>query len=229
MSRARILLADDHELFREGVANLINAQSDMKVAGQARDGFEALTLARKLCPDLMVMDINMPVCDGLEATRLIRAAGEVADLRIVVLTVHDEEEKLFEAIKAGANGYILKNTSMDDFLQSVRAALAGEGVLPPKLAASLLEEFTRLAGRPEPDSPLEDEPDLTFREREVLHLIAEGTTDKEIADQLSLSVHTVKSHVRNILSKLHAENRRQAARRASRQGLLGNSSQYPAG
>lgn len=222
MNRANILLADDHELFRQGVATLIDAQPDMKVIGEAEDGFEALTLARELFPDLIVMDINMPVCDGLEATRLIRAAREISDVRIVILTVHDEDERLFEAIKAGANGYLLKGGSTQDFLMGVRGALAGGAILPPKLAARLLEDYARLAARPEPDSSLEDEPDLTFREREVLHLIAKGATDIEIAKQLSLSVHTVKTHVRNILSKLHADNRRQAARLARRQGLVGN-------
>jgi DNA-binding NarL/FixJ family response regulator len=222
VGRARILLSDDHELFRNGLSTLINAQSDMKVVGEAADGFEALSLARELGPDLILMDINMPVCDGLEATRLIRAAPEVSDVRIVILTIHDEEQRLFEAIKAGANGYLLKGASTKDFLRGVRGALAGGAILPPKLAVRLLEEYTRLAARPEPESSSEDEPDLTFREREVLYLIAKGGTDREIANQLSLSVHTVKSHVRKILSKLHADNRRQAAKLARRQGLVGN-------
>jgi DNA-binding NarL/FixJ family response regulator len=224
VGQARILLSDDHELFRHGLVTLINAQPDMQVVGEAADGFEALSLARELCPDLIVMDINMPVCDGLEATRLIRAAPEVSDVRIVMLTIHDEDQRLFEAIMAGANGYLLKGASTKDFLQGVRGALSGGAILPPKLAARLLEEYARLAARPEPDSSSEDEPDLTFRERDVLYLIAKGATDREIADKLSLSVHTVKSHVRNILVKLHADNRRQAARLARRQGLVGNNS-----
>ena len=141
MTRARILLADDHDLFREGLAGLINAQPDLEVAGQAGDGLEALTLARDLKPDLIVMDINMPICDGLEATRLIRS--EWPDARIVILTVHDEDEKLFEAIKAGAQGYMLKSLHSADFLRGVRSALNGEAVLPPQLAARLLKEFAR--------------------------------------------------------------------------------------
>ncbi len=214
MSCARILLADDHELFREGLASLINAQPDLKVVGHASDGLEALLLARDLRPDLIVMDIQMPVCDGLEATRLIRAVWPEA--RIVILTVHDEDEKLFEAIRAGATGYILKNTNSAAFLRDVRGALAGEAALPPKLAARLLQEFARLpARRPASDLPPSDSSDLTHREREVLDLIAAGASNKEIAAQLSLSLHTVKSHVRSILNKLHAVNRRQAARLAA--------------
>ena len=157
MTRARILLADDHELFREGLAGLINAQPDLEVVGEAGDGLEALTLARNLHPDLIVMDISMPICDGLEATRLIRAAHDVPKGGIVILTVHDEDEKLFEAIKAGANGYLLKSTNSVGFLRGVRGALAGEAALPPKLATRLLDEFARLAKYGEEEKPSRDE------------------------------------------------------------------------
>lgn len=216
---ARILLVDDHELFREGLAGLVNAQPDLTVVGQAGDGLEALTLARDLQPNLIVMDINMPICDGLEATRLIREA--LPDVRIVMLTVHDQDEKLFAAIKAGANGYMLKDTNSVDFLQAVRGALGGEATLPPKLAASLVEAYAQLAKRPSRSHPAEEDPDLTPRELEVLNLIAVGASNQEISDQLSISIHTTKSHIRSILSKLHAVNRRQAARMAARRGLLG--------
>jgi DNA-binding NarL/FixJ family response regulator len=219
MTRTRLVLADDHDLFREGLASLIDAQPDMEVVGQAGDGLEALTLARDLHPDLIAMDINMPICDGLEATRLIRA--EWPEACILILTVHDEDEKLFEAIKAGASGYMLKNVGSADFLRGVRSLLAGEAVLPPKLAAHLISEFARLAVRPVPEPP-SDIHDLTPRERETLNLIAGGATDKEIAAQLTLSLHTVKSHVRSILAKLHAANRRQAARLAGREGRQGH-------
>jgi two-component system, NarL family, nitrate/nitrite response regulator NarL len=216
MPRARILLVDDHELFRQGLAGLIDGQPDLQVAGQAGDGLEALALACAERPDLIVMDIKMPICDGLEATRLIRAEWPAA--RIVMLTVHDDEEKLFEAIKAGASGYILKNVKSTAFLAGVRNALAGEAVLPPKLAVRLLDEFARLARQPAPAPAAVDDGDLTPREQEVLALIAEGATDREIAAQLFLSVHTVKSHVCNILTKLHVVNRRQAAKWALRRG-----------
>jgi DNA-binding NarL/FixJ family response regulator len=218
MPRARILLADDHELFRQGLAGLIDGQNDLQVAGQAGDGLEALSLAVAERPDLIIMDIKMPICDGLEATRLIRA--EWPEARIVMLTVHDDEEKLFEAIKAGATGYILKNVKSTAFLGAVRKALAGEAVLPPKLALRLLEEFARLTSQPADAaaSTAVDDGNLTLREQEVLALIAEGATDREIAAQLCLSVHTVKTHVRNILTKLHVVNRRQAAKWALRRG-----------
>jgi DNA-binding NarL/FixJ family response regulator len=215
MPRARILLADDHELFRQGLAGLIAGQPDLQVAGQAGDGLEALALACAERPDLIIMDIKMPICDGLEATRLIRA--EWPEARIVMLTVHDDEEKLFEAVKAGATGYILKNVKSAAFLSGIRSALAGEAVLPPKLALRLLEEFARLTGQPATAAGMAagtaaDDGNLTLREQEVLALIAEGLTDREIAAKLCLSVHTVKSHVRNILTKLHVATRRQAAK-----------------
>ncbi|MFN8491910.1 MAG: response regulator transcription factor [Caldilineaceae bacterium] len=218
MARARIILADDHPLFREGLASLINSQADLEVVGQASDGLEALTLVRDLQPDLVIMDIKMPMCDGLEATRLLRSTTPA--LRILILTIHDEDEKLFEAIKAGASGYLLKNTNSTDFLTGVRSVLAGEAALPSRLAARLLDEFSRLTTRAVAAPAVESDVDLTTREREVLNCIATGATDREIAAQLSLSLHTVKSHVRNILSKLHAVNRRQAARQAARQGLI---------
>ncbi|MDW8319068.1 MAG: response regulator transcription factor [Anaerolineae bacterium] len=223
MSRHRILLADDHELFRAGLVSLIDAQPDLCVVGQAGDGFEAVTLARRLRPALVVMDIAMPICDGLEATRLIRAAPELADARILMLTVHDEDEKLFEAIKAGANGYLLKSTGAAEFLRGVRSVLAGDAVLPPKLAARLMAEFARLAAQAPADrggDPFAADHELTWREREVLELLATGASDAEIAARLSLSIHTVKTHVRHILAKLHAVNRRMAVGEARRRGLL---------
>jgi DNA-binding NarL/FixJ family response regulator len=217
-SPARILLVDDHELFREGLAGLVNAQPDLVVVGQAGDGLEALTLARDLRPDLVVMDINMPICDGLEATRLIHTA--LPGARIIILTVHDQDEKLFAAIKAGANGYMLKDTNSADFLRGVRSALSGEATLPPKLAASLLQEYVRVSQQQAKPPDPEDDPDLTARELEVLTLLATGASNQEIANQLSISLHTTKSHVRSILGKLHAVNRRQAARLAAQRGLL---------
>jgi DNA-binding NarL/FixJ family response regulator len=218
MTPACILLVDDHDLFRAGLTGLIDAQPDLEVVAEAGDGLEALKLARDLQPDLIVMDINMPVCDGLEATRLI--CTELPSTRIIILTVHDEDEKLFAAIKAGAVGYILKNTNKSKFLLGLRRVLDGEAVLPPKMATRMLEEFARLMNQPTPVSLDEGIPDLTSRECDVLQHITTGCSDKEIADQLSISIHTVKSHVRSILSKLHAANRREAARLASQYGLL---------
>jgi two-component system NarL family response regulator len=218
MAKARILLVDDHELFRQGLVSLINAQPDLQAVGQAGDGLEALTLARDLRPDLIVMDVNMPISNGLEATRLIRRT--MPEARIMMLTVRDEDEDLFAAIKAGANGYMLKDSDSATFLEGVRAMLTGEAVLPPKLAARLLDEFARLASQPTPAAAPKPDYGLTEREMEVLRYIADGATDKEIAGRLYLSVYTVKSHVRSILNKLHASNRWQAARQAGEEGLL---------
>ncbi|RCK74667.1 MAG: regulatory protein, LuxR:Response regulator receiver [Anaerolineae bacterium] len=217
MNSYRILLADDHNLFREGLAGILNAQPDLTVVGQAVDGLEAYALALELRPDLIIMDIKMPLCDGLEAARLIHT--EWSEARILMLTVHDEEEKLFEAIKAGACGYLLKNCNADDFIAGVRSALRDEGPLPPKLAFRLLQEFAH-SSISLPHSTLSSESGLTDREQEVLRWLAEGATDKEIAQQMGLSIHTIKTHVRNILNKLHANNRRQASLRAEREGWL---------
>ena len=218
MTLARILLADDHELFRDGLAGLINEQPDLEVVAEAGDGLEALKFARDLKPDLIVMDINMPICDGLEATSLI--CTELPGSRIIMLTVHDEDEELFAAIKAGAVGYLLKSTNKRNFLAGIRMALAGDAALAPKIATRVLDEFSRLMGQSVTIASSEDTPDLTPRERDVLQFIATGATDKEIATELSISLYTVKSHVRNILGKLHAVNRREAARLASQHGLL---------
>lgn len=214
----RILLADDHDLFREGLASLIESRDDLVVCGQAEDGLDAYAKARALHPDLIVMDINMPVCDGLEATRLIR--GEWPEAQILILTVHDEDKKLFEAVKAGACGYVLKNTNSAEFLEAVQQALVGEAPLPPKLASRLLDEFARLANQPRAASTASAEAELTPRESEILQFIASGASDKEIAAHLTLSLHTVKTHVRNILSKMQAANRHQAARLARKEGWI---------
>lgn len=220
MKKSRILIADDHDLFRDGVASLINAQPDLEVAGRAEDGLEVFSLARELKPDLIIMDVNMPISDGLEATRLIHA--QFPQISILILTVHEEEEKLFEAIKAGAIGYMLKNTNSDDFLDGIRRALDGEAVLPPVLARQLLEEFAILASRPKSNPDEDTMPLLTSREREVLELIMADATNKEISTRLSISLYTTKSHVRNILSKLQVASRKQAAQVALRDGLIRN-------
>lgn len=220
MKKSRILIADDHDLFRDGVASMINAQPNLEVVGRAEDGLEVFSLARELEPDLIIMDVNMPISDGLEATRLIHNA--YPQISILILTVHEEEEKLFEAIKAGAIGYMLKNSNSDDFLDGIRRAIDGEAVLPPVLARQLLEEFAILASRPKSTPDEDTMPLLTSREREVLELIMADATNKEISERLSISLYTTKSHVRNILSKLQVASRKQAARVALRDGLISN-------
>jgi DNA-binding NarL/FixJ family response regulator len=218
MNKSRIIIADDHGLFREGLASLINAQPDMEIVGRAEDGLEVFSLARELKPDLIIMDVNMPISNGLEATRLIHR--ELPRVSILILTVHEEEEKLFEAVKAGAVGYMLKNADSQQFLEGVRSALNGEAVLPPVLAKQLLQEFANLASQPKP-TPTEDTlPILTMREKEVLELIDAGATNQEISKKLSISIYTTKSHVRNILSKLQVASRHQAVQVALRDGLI---------
>ncbi len=218
MSKARICIADDHELFRTGLVQLINQQADLEVVGEAGDGLEMLTLARQLKPDLILMDINMPISDGVEATRLIR--GFDADTTILMLTALDSDEKLIQAIKAGADGYLLKNTSSEGFLRALHAALAGEATLPRHLTASLVKDYTRLASQPAHQASAYASPTLTARELQVLEAIASGASNQQIAEQLGISLYTAKSHVRNLLGKLDAENRWQAADIAQKLGLL---------
>lgn len=215
MTVTRVLLADDHALFREGLSGILAAQPDFEIVGQAADGLEAVAKARALKPDLILMDIKMPSCDGLEATRLIKTS--LPGVKIVVLTVHEEDEKLFEAVRSGAEGYILKNTLPEDFMRLVRGVTEGKAAITGAMAARILAEFSRLP--PPPDTASDYQP-LTRREREVLALAAQGATDPEIAGRLTLSLHTVKTHMRHILAKLHAANRREAAEVAAQEGLL---------
>jgi DNA-binding NarL/FixJ family response regulator len=217
MKKIRVLLADDHQLFREGLANILNAQPDFKVVGEASDGLEVLVKARKLTPDLILMDVGMPGCDGVEATQRIKQ--EFADVVIVMLTVRDEDEKLFEAIKSGAQGYLLKSIRSRDLLSMLHGAVRGEPAITPALGGRMLEEFRRLSQQAR-RLPEEEVPSLTRREQEVLSLVAQGASDQEIAQALTISIHTVKSHMRNILSKLHLSQRREAALYALREGLI---------
>ncbi len=217
MSRIRVLLVDDHALFREGLANILAAQPDFEIVGEAEDGLEAVVKAEELRPDLILMDITMPGCDGIEATRRIKQ--RLPDVVVVMLTVRDEAEKLFEAIRAGAQGYLLKNVRAREMLDLLRGAMRGEAAITPTLAGLILEEFRRLSRVALPTEEAEAI-SLTFREREVLALIAEGASDKEIAERLGISLYTVKSHVRNILAKLHVSSRYEAAHRARQQGLV---------
>lgn len=211
----RVLLADDHSLFRAGIASLLRAWG-MEVVGQAGDGHEALELARHLQPDLILMDIEMPRCNGLEATRLIKA--ELPRIRIVIVTVSDDDEHLFEAVKSGAEGYLLKGMTEEELERTLDAIVAGEPAWSPGLASRLLDEFARLA-RAEGDKKDAGE-ELTPREGEVLTHVAGGSTNREVAEALHLSEHTVNFHMKNILHKLHMRNRAQAVAYAIRTGLV---------
>ena len=227
MNKIRVLLADDHELFREGLASVLNAQPDFEVVGEAGDGLEVLVKARKLLPDLILMDIGMPCCDGVEATQRIKE--ELPDIVIVMLTVRDEDDKLFEAIKSGAQGYLLKSIRSRELLAQLRGAVRGEAAITPTLGGSMLEEFRRLSREARPVPEDEEVTTLTRREQEVLSLVAQGASDKEIADTLVISLYTVKSHMRNILSKLHLGHRYEAALYALREGLIQSPTDRPPG
>ena len=220
MTRYRVLLADDHALFREGLAGIIASQPDMEVVGEANDGLEAVVKADALRPDLVLMDVQMPALDGIGAARQIR--DKLPNATIVMLTVRDDDEKLFDALKSGALGYLLKDIHSKEMLAMLRGALKGEAALSPHMAGRVLKEFRRMGARlPTHDWKDEDElVDLTKRELEALTIAARGASDKEIAEELVISIHTVKSHMRNILSKLHVNTRREAARVAKSKGLL---------
>lgn len=215
--RTRVLLADDHTLFREGLQMIINSQPDMEVIGEASDGLEAVVKTLELKPELVLMDIQMPGCDGLEAARQIKK--DLPTTIVVMLTVRSDDEKLFLAIKNGAQGYLLKNMHSSELLELLRKAIAGDPAISPGLAGRMLEEFRRLS-RLEVKSEPDESAGLSIREQEILGQVARGLTDKEIAASLSLSVHTVKSHLRNILSKLQVTGRKEAARMAKDKGLV---------
>ena len=217
MSKIRVLLADDHHLFREGLANILNGQPDFEAVGEAKDGLEALIKARELRPDLILMDVGMPVCDGLEATQRIKQ--ELPDVTIVMLTVRDEDDKLFEAIRNGAQGYLLKSIRRQEMLSLLRGAVRGEAAIPPVLGGRMLEEFRRI-DRQKAEDAADKQAILTAREQEVLVLVAAGASNKQVAERLNLSIHTVKSHMRKILAKLQLTSRREAASFARREGLI---------
>jgi len=216
MEPIRLLLVDDHPLFRKGVASLLTSRDDIELVGEASDGLEALEKARELMPDVILMDIWMPRCDGLEATRLIMK--EMPYVKIVMLTVSDDDQSLFEAIKCGAQGYLLKNLEPEDLFELLRGVLRGEAPISRAMASRILSEFARQARG---EVGIQDvDGGLTQREREVLRLVAEGRTNKEIAALLYITENTVKNHLRNILEKLHLRNRVQAAVYAIREGLV---------
>ncbi len=205
MNVKRVLLADDSPLARKAIRAVLGRDSGFEVVGEAEDGSRALVLARELKPDLILMDINMPCCDGLLATRLIKR--ELPHVVVVVLTVSDDAADLFEAIRSGAQGYLLKNLEPGDWLEYLRDLMQG-AAMPRDLAQRILAEFAS------PVAPTEPDLALTEREREVLHLVARAMTNKQMASALYISEQTVKNHIKSIMQKLHARNRVELALRA---------------
>jgi DNA-binding NarL/FixJ family response regulator len=218
----RILLADDHTLFRRGVEALLATRPGFEVVGSAADGCEALALARESQPDVILMDIDMPCCNGLEATRSIKR--ELPYVKIVMLTVSDDDDKLFEAIKSGACGYLLKDLEPYQLFDMLAHIERGEAPLSGLIAARILEEFTQthpqLPPEPAPIADVECSEELSPREIEVLQRVVQGMTNHEIADALIIAENTVKNHLSNILNKLHLQNRLQVAVYAVRHGLV---------
>jgi two-component system NarL family response regulator len=211
----RVLLADDHSLFKEGMTNLLRARG-IEVVGSARDGFEALELARALKPDVVLMDIGMPRCDGIAATKLIHT--DLPGIHIVMLTTSAADDDLFEAMKSGASGYLLKSLDADTFFALLSSVMAGEPALSPEMASRILREFARGGASATPNVSEADV--LTERQIEVLQKVVDGLTYKDIAAALYITERTVKYHMREILQKLHLRNKSQAIAYALRSGLV---------
>ena len=223
----KVLLVDDNRLMLEGLQNLLEAYK-IEVAGTAKDGWQAIALARELKPDVILMDIRMPGCDGLTATRLIKA--ETADAKIVILTTSTEDEDLFEAVKSGACGYLVKSMDTDELVEALEQAAQGTPPFSPGLAGRLLKEFARVTNQPPVTNAKSPEKTVNVvstsglnpRQIEVLKLVSDGLSYKEVGAKLGLSPRTIKYHMAEIMDRLHLENRAQVLAYAGRMGWKGN-------
>lgn len=215
MEILRILIVDDHPLFRDGLSLLLNTMPDMEVVGEATSGEQAVDLARQLQPDVIIMDIKMPGMSGIAATREILATAP--HTRILIVTMFDDDATVFTAMRAGARGYVLKDAEKDDMLRAIRGVGRGEAIFSPSIAARLIDFFNTAR----PAAPREIFPGLTARERELLQLMMQGASNGEIAQLLSLSAKTVANYISNILGKLQAVDRAEALRIAREAGLGG--------
>ena len=213
----RVLLVDDHALFRRGLLLVLESEEGIEIVGEAEDGGEAVAKAEDLAPDVVLMDVRMPRVSGIEATR--RLAETMPTMRIIMLTVSDEEDDLYEAIKAGAAGYLLKEISIEEVADAIRAVMQGQTLISPSMASKLIAEFANLSKIASQRSSV-PAPRLTERELDVLRLVAQGLTNREVADQLYIAENTVKNHVRNILEKLHLHSRMEAVLYAVREKLF---------
>jgi DNA-binding NarL/FixJ family response regulator len=213
----RILLADDQALVRAGFRALLDAQDDMQVVGEAADGNDAVRLVARLIPDVVLMDIRMPRCDGLEATRRIVADERLAQVKIIILTTFDLDEYIFEALRAGASGFLVKDTEPIDLIRGIQAVARGDGLLSPGVTRRLIAQFATLTSKTEPVFDLKA---LTEREREVMALVAGGLSNDEIAERLVISPATAKTHVSRAMVKLGARDRAQLVVFAYQSGLV---------
>lgn len=214
MSKIKVLLADDHPLVRQGLSKVLSLESDIEIVAEAEDGETAIELVGKVLPDVVLMDINMPNINGIEATRRIKQ--RFSDVQVLVLTFHDEEEYVLALMRAGAKGYILKDIDPSIVAKAIRQVYQGDCFFPPTLINQIMEKVNR----DERDSYQDDENQLTKRELEILEEIVQGKSNKEIADTLFISEKTVKNHVSNILKKLDVTDRTQAAVLALRSGIV---------
>jgi DNA-binding NarL/FixJ family response regulator len=212
----RVLIVDDHDLFRSGLRNLLEVEEGIEIIGEAAGGHEALRIVKELAPDVVVMDLNMPGMGGVEATRHITSLAPLT--RVVMLTISDQDNDVIDAILAGACGYLLKDSSIQDLMTGIRAAARGESLISPTIAAKVLQRLRASSKRPEIESTIRAE--LSDREIEVLKLIANGKDNAMIAAELHISPKTVKNHISNILMKLQIDNRIQAAVYAVRSGIV---------
>ncbi len=217
----RVVVADDHALFRRGLEMVLESEPDIEVVAEANNGAEAVALATEHVPDLVLMDVRMPPAEGInggiEATQAIK--DQVPNTKILMLTISDEEEDLYDAIKAGASGYLLKEISIEEVADAIRSVHAGQSLISPSMASKLLTEFAAMARKDEEKQQM-PAPRLTDREMEVLTLVAQGLNNRDIAKELFISENTVKNHVRNILEKLHLHSRMEAVVYAVREKLL---------
>jgi DNA-binding NarL/FixJ family response regulator len=213
----KVLLVDDQSLFREGLNILLSVQPDIKVVGEAANGLEALQQVEALNPDVVLMDLRMPQLDGVATTGRLKKT--YPECRVIVLTTFDDDETVFEGLRAGAVGYLLKDVPSAKLVEAIRAAARGESFLQPSVAAKLVNEFNRISGQPAPRPQSVIEP-LSERELEILRLVASGQSNREIATSLFLSEGTVKNHLTNILGKLGVRDRTQAALKARDLGLI---------
>jgi DNA-binding NarL/FixJ family response regulator len=213
----RVVLADDQALVRAGFRSLLDAQNDIEVVGEAGEGEEAIRMAGELTPDVVLMDIRMPGVDGLAATRRIASDERLADVRVVILTTFGLDEYVFEAIRSGASGFLVKDTEPDELVQAVRVVASGDALLSPGVTRRLIEEFAARAKEPPASGDLDE---LTDREREVVALVAEGLSNDEIAARLFMSPATAKTHVSRAMGKLRARDRAQLVVMAYESGLV---------